>query len=153
MGEGALLAEGAVIRSSGTGVDVGTGSAVLENSVVVGTRLPPSTRRQCPRGRSGTTSCPSRRPAGRPNDDGASRRSGRCRDERGRTRLPRRPARLLDRMAQIRISEAHHGPAGARRYQYIPTYILRGLTRLHLEFTPQGQGPGDAAGDPGLRGD
>ena len=37
MGEGALLAEGAVIRSSGGGVHVGTGSAVLENSVVVGT--------------------------------------------------------------------------------------------------------------------
>jgi cytochrome P450 len=44
--------------------------------------------------------------------------------------------RLLDRMADIRISESSHGPAGDRRYQYIPTYILRGLTRLHLEFTP-----------------
>src|SRR5439155_23719899 len=38
--------------------------------------------------------------------------------------------RLLDRMTEIRISEAHHGPAGARRYDYVPTYILRGLTRL-----------------------
>ncbi len=44
--------------------------------------------------------------------------------------------RLLDRMAEIRISEAHHGPAGSRRYQHVPTYILRGLTQLHLEFTP-----------------
>ncbi|HEY3671290.1 MAG TPA: UDP-3-O-(3-hydroxymyristoyl) glucosamine N-acyltransferase [Acidimicrobiia bacterium] len=35
-GESALLAEGAVVRSSGT-VEIGTGSAVLENSVVVGT--------------------------------------------------------------------------------------------------------------------
>ena len=43
--------------------------------------------------------------------------------------------RLLDRTAEIRISEAEHGPPGARRYQYVPTYILRGLTRLHLEFT------------------
>ena len=42
--------------------------------------------------------------------------------------------RLLDRTTDIRISEAHHGPAGNRRYQYIPTYILRGLTQLHLEF-------------------
>ena len=42
--------------------------------------------------------------------------------------------RLLDRTTDIRISEAHHGPAGGRRYQYIPTYILRGLTELHLEF-------------------
>jgi len=42
--------------------------------------------------------------------------------------------RLLDRTTDIRISEAHHGPPGNRRYQYIPTYILRGLTELHLEF-------------------
>jgi cytochrome P450 len=44
--------------------------------------------------------------------------------------------RLLDRMADITISEERHGPPGARRFQYAPTYILRGLTRLHLEFTP-----------------
>ena len=37
LGEGSLLAQGAVIRSSGAGVEVGTGSAVIENSVVVGT--------------------------------------------------------------------------------------------------------------------
>lgn len=42
--------------------------------------------------------------------------------------------RLLDRTTDIRISEAHHGPADARRYTYVPTYILRGLTELHLEF-------------------
>ncbi len=47
-------------------------------------------------------------------------------------------ARLLDRMSDIRISEAEHGPADARRYEYAPTYILRGLKRLHLEFTPVG---------------
>lgn len=44
--------------------------------------------------------------------------------------------RLLDRMADIKISETHHGPADARRYEYAPTYILRGLQRLHLEYTP-----------------
>jgi cytochrome P450 len=44
--------------------------------------------------------------------------------------------RLLDRTAEIRISEAEHGPPGARRYAYTPTYILRGLQRLYLEFTP-----------------
>ncbi|ORA19488.1 cytochrome P450 [Mycobacterium arosiense] len=43
--------------------------------------------------------------------------------------------RILDRMADIRISEAHHGPPGNRRYDYSPDYILRGLTALHLEFT------------------
>lgn len=47
--------------------------------------------------------------------------------------------RLLDRTDNIRISERKHGPANNRRYQYVPTYILRGLTELHLEF---GQGSG-----------
>ncbi len=42
--------------------------------------------------------------------------------------------RLLDRTRDIRISEAAHGPAGARHYEYAPTYILRGLRRLHLEL-------------------
>jgi cytochrome P450 family 150 subfamily A5 len=46
--------------------------------------------------------------------------------------------RLLDRMRDIRISEAHHGPPDARRYDYAPTYILRGLNRLYLEYTPAG---------------
>ena len=36
VGEGSLVAQGAVIRSWGAGVEVGAGSAVLENSVVVG---------------------------------------------------------------------------------------------------------------------
>jgi cytochrome P450 family 150 subfamily A5 len=44
--------------------------------------------------------------------------------------------RLLDRTTNIGISEEHHGPPEARRYDYMPTYILRGLTRLHLELTP-----------------
>jgi cytochrome P450 len=44
--------------------------------------------------------------------------------------------RLLDRWSNIRVSEAAHGPAGARRYEYVPTFILRGLRRLQLEFDP-----------------
>ncbi len=44
--------------------------------------------------------------------------------------------RILDRMGDIRIDEARHGPPGNRRYSYAPTYILRGLTELHLQFTP-----------------
>jgi cytochrome P450 len=44
--------------------------------------------------------------------------------------------RILDRMRDIRLSQAHHGPAGARRFAYEPTYILRGLRELHLEYTP-----------------
>jgi len=43
--------------------------------------------------------------------------------------------RFLDRMADIRICEAEHGPPNARRYEYEPTYLLRGLSALHLEFT------------------
>ena len=46
--------------------------------------------------------------------------------------------RIFERMADIRISEAAHGPAGARRYEYSPIYMLRGLERLVLEFTPVG---------------
>ena len=45
--------------------------------------------------------------------------------------------RLLDRLGNITISESEHGPADARRYQYAPTYILRGLTALHLEFSEE----------------
>jgi cytochrome P450 len=44
--------------------------------------------------------------------------------------------RILDRMANIRISEAAHGPAGNRTYDYDPTFIMRGLSALHVEFTP-----------------
>ena len=43
--------------------------------------------------------------------------------------------RFLDCVSDIRISESEHGPAGERRYDYIPTYFLQGLTSLHLEFT------------------
>jgi carbonic anhydrase/acetyltransferase-like protein (isoleucine patch superfamily) len=43
LGEGSLLAQGGVIRSRDARVEVGTGSAVLENSVVVGTRGIPTT--------------------------------------------------------------------------------------------------------------
>lgn len=42
--------------------------------------------------------------------------------------------RLLARMSDITIAESEHGPAGARRYEYAPTYILRGLQHLYLEF-------------------
>ncbi|WP_234467558.1 cytochrome P450 [Streptomyces sp. MBT62] len=41
---------------------------------------------------------------------------------------------LLDRMRGISVSEEEHGPPGARRFRYFPTYILRGIQRLHIEF-------------------
>jgi cytochrome P450 len=47
---------------------------------------------------------------------------------------------FLARTADIQISQTEHGPANARRYTYEPTYQLRGLTHLHLEFTPVATG-------------
>jgi cytochrome P450 len=44
--------------------------------------------------------------------------------------------RLLDRMCNIRISEEMHGPADDRKYEYDPTFIMRGLSALHVEFDP-----------------
>jgi cytochrome P450 len=44
--------------------------------------------------------------------------------------------RLLDRMAEIRISEEMHGPPEDRKYEYDPTFIMRGLSALHVEFDP-----------------
>ncbi|HUV10752.1 MAG TPA: cytochrome P450 [Acidimicrobiia bacterium] len=46
--------------------------------------------------------------------------------------------RFFDRTEDIRISEAEHGPPDARRYEYAPIYMLRGLERLAIEFTPVG---------------
>lgn len=43
---------------------------------------------------------------------------------------------ILDRMRDIRLSEEHHGPKGARRFTYEPTWVLRGLRDVHLEFSP-----------------
>ncbi len=44
--------------------------------------------------------------------------------------------RMFDHTSNIRISEKVHGPAGERNYGYLPTFILRGLTHLNLEFDP-----------------
>lgn len=44
--------------------------------------------------------------------------------------------RMFDRTSDIRIDEKVHGAPGARRYGYLPTFILRGLTHLNLEFDP-----------------
>jgi cytochrome P450 len=49
--------------------------------------------------------------------------------------------RFLDRTTDIRISETHHGPPPARHYDYLPTFFLRGLQRLHLEFTASQEEP------------
>ncbi|OBF11996.1 cytochrome P450 [Mycobacterium sp. ACS4331] len=43
--------------------------------------------------------------------------------------------RMLDRMSEIRLDENVHGPAGARNLRYEPTFLLRGLSELRIEFT------------------
>jgi len=52
--------------------------------------------------------------------------------------------RILDRLRDIRLSEEHHGPPAARRFAYEPTWVLRGLSELHLEYTPRAAGAGSA---------
>jgi cytochrome P450 len=44
--------------------------------------------------------------------------------------------RILDRMADIHVDESFHGPADDRRYEYDPTFVMRGLTKLHIRFRP-----------------
>jgi cytochrome P450 len=46
--------------------------------------------------------------------------------------------RMLDRLGDIQISNAEHGPPDARHFDYTPTYILRGVEALHIEFDPIG---------------
>jgi cytochrome P450 len=48
--------------------------------------------------------------------------------------------RILDRMSDIAIAESKHGGPGKRRFSYEPTFIMRGLTELHIEFTPVSTG-------------
>ena len=42
--------------------------------------------------------------------------------------------RLLERTKEIRISDEHHGPEGARTYRFEPTYSFRSLSDLFIEF-------------------
>jgi cytochrome P450 len=46
--------------------------------------------------------------------------------------------RMLGRLDDIGVSEAHHGGAGARQFDYTPSFILRGVDALHLDFTTAG---------------
>jgi cytochrome P450 len=43
---------------------------------------------------------------------------------------------LLTRTSRIATSQSHHGQQHSRRFDYAPTYLIRGLNALHLEFTP-----------------
>lgn len=46
--------------------------------------------------------------------------------------------RILDLTADLRIDESRHGAPGARTYRYEPTFVMRGLSELHVEFDPVG---------------
>ncbi|WP_407939027.1 cytochrome P450 [Mycolicibacterium fluoranthenivorans] len=45
-------------------------------------------------------------------------------------------ARILLNTSAIDIDTNRHGEVDSRRFDYVPTYILRGLTDLHLVVTP-----------------
>lgn len=45
--------------------------------------------------------------------------------------------RLLEHTRAITLDEAHHGPAGARKIDYEPSYIIRGLANLHVQLEPK----------------
>jgi cytochrome P450 len=42
--------------------------------------------------------------------------------------------RFLARTRNIRLSEEHHGPPSARHFEYVPTWVLRAMQELHIEF-------------------
>lgn len=44
--------------------------------------------------------------------------------------------RLLERTSAIRLDEGVHGNPDARHFQYVPSYVLRGLATLHLAYEP-----------------
>jgi cytochrome P450 len=44
--------------------------------------------------------------------------------------------RIPDRMVDVRIDDSVHGPTENRIYTYDPTFIMRGLSALHVDFTP-----------------
>jgi cytochrome P450 len=44
--------------------------------------------------------------------------------------------RILARMSDIAIDPSVHGPEDSRTYVYDPTFIMRGLSKLHITYTP-----------------
>jgi cytochrome P450 len=44
--------------------------------------------------------------------------------------------RILDRMHDISIDDAHHGPAESRAYSYEMPFVLRGISELHITYVP-----------------
>lgn len=44
--------------------------------------------------------------------------------------------RLLDRMGDITVDPEKHGPVGDQNFNYEPTFVLRGLTELNINYMP-----------------
>jgi cytochrome P450 len=44
--------------------------------------------------------------------------------------------KFLQHTAHIDLDEAHHGPPDARRFEFEPSFIIRGLENLHVKLTP-----------------
>ena len=42
--------------------------------------------------------------------------------------------RLLDRMPEFHVAEEYHGTPDARTWEYLATWIFRGLTAVHITF-------------------
>ena len=45
--------------------------------------------------------------------------------------------RLLQHTSDIALSDEHHGPPGNRKLDYEASYIIRGLSQLHVKLTPR----------------
>jgi len=45
--------------------------------------------------------------------------------------------RLFERIGEFRIDQAFHGAPGSRRYDFVPSFMFRVRTSLHLEFDPR----------------
>ena len=94
-------------------------------------------RRRQPRSRAASSARPSSRSSGRTRASTSRSATARTRARARRSRAPRAASRSSACSTGWTTSgspEQEHGPAGARRYDYVPTYILRGVSRLHLEF-------------------
>ena len=44
--------------------------------------------------------------------------------------------KFLEMTSRIDLDEAKHGPAGNRRFDFEPSFIIRGLSELQVKFTP-----------------
>jgi cytochrome P450 len=51
--------------------------------------------------------------------------------------------RFLEHSAKIDLDESRHGPRGRRELEFDPSFIIRGLSELHLKLTPSKEAAGE----------